>query len=254
MNPAQNITDTPTNHASTSAAPTPAAAAASPIDNDPDGLSTLEAPPPYTPNPSFVSGEATLEHGPPRPFRSNPVPASTVRPGRQTPQAPAHNNLPASQSRSGLLQVLNNTISEFVTQLDNSQRAKPPRRAWSAYPGQQSLNTQSAIAPVQIETSPSSTSARPPPPVNPSSRTSSDFARDFYAAGTGDAAGVPPEFAPPPGPPPRLAQSTSGSGASNQNIGKPTKFPVVGHPLLRDGKLLVYPKNFRCDKCSFLNS
>lgn len=238
MNPPQIGTDTSTS--------TPAAAAASPSTDGSDNLSLLGDPPPYTPNPSFIAGEATLEHGPPRPFQSNSIPAATVRP---TPP-PAQNNLPTSQSRSGLLQVLNHTISDFMTQLDNSQRARPPRRGWSAYPGQQ----QSVVAPVQIETSPSSTSARPPSPVNPSSSPSSSFARDFYAAGTGDAAGIPPEFTPPPGPPPRLALSTSASAVSNQTIGKPTTFPVVGHPLLRDGKLLVYPNNYKCDKCPFLNS
>ncbi|CAG8626703.1 15904_t:CDS:2 [Acaulospora colombiana] len=31
--------------------------------------------------------------------------------------------------------------------------------------------------------------------------------------------------------------------------GKPTADPTPGHPLLRDGKVLVYPKGFQCRKC-----
>ena len=37
------------------------------------------------------------------------------------------------------------------------------------------------------------------------------------------------------------------------NDGRPTTTPTPGHPLLRGGKLLVYPPGFECFKCAFLS-
>ncbi|KDQ54224.1 hypothetical protein JAAARDRAFT_209380 [Jaapia argillacea MUCL 33604] len=109
-------------------------------------------------------------------------------------------------------------------------------------------------------------SLRPPMPV-PSA---SDFARDFYAVGEGpesvarelETSSAPSSptrpsasrYAPPTGaPPPRSSPSTTSraGGASRvEDDGKPTEVPVSGHPLLRDGKVLVYPTGYECWKCN----
>ncbi|KAJ7591377.1 hypothetical protein C8J56DRAFT_935348 [Mycena floridula] len=74
---------------------------------------------------------------------------------------------------------------------------------------------------------------------------SSDFARDFYAAG--EEFVLPPDrpsgqqYAPPPGQPPAPKQPESD--------GKPTAKPVPGHPLMNAGRVLVYPEGFECPKC-----
>ncbi|KAL0946367.1 hypothetical protein HGRIS_012598 [Hohenbuehelia grisea] len=133
-----------------------------------------------------------------------------------------------------------------------------------------------------ITTSPSS----PNPTSTPtSSSAASDFARDFYAAGAGPdnvaltdeneagnraavspSPGPPPPlpdrqpvYAPPPGPPPRPRSasptrsssflSPPGNTGGVPDDGRPTHTPTPGHPLLRDGKLLVYPNGHECDKC-----
>ena len=103
-----------------------------------------------------------------------------------------------------------------------------------------------------------------PAPERPLSQMS-DFAREFYSAGT---ATPPPSvtqqqqqqsqqtrYAPPPGAPPlprRRATSTSsgaGSTAPPASDGRPTTTPTPGHPLLRNGQTLVYPESYLCSKC-----
>ena len=70
-------------------------------------------------------------------------------------------------------------------------------------------------------------------------------------------------YAPPPGPPgpahqplpPRAASTPPRSPPSTvPDDGSPTRTPVPGHPLLRDGKLLVYPRDHLCVKCGFVHS
>ncbi|EPQ56084.1 hypothetical protein GLOTRDRAFT_128042 [Gloeophyllum trabeum ATCC 11539] len=190
----------------------------------PEDLPALpdEPPPAYSSAPDPWRGEATIELGPRRPFQQPPAPAPA-------PAPPAPPGPPQSQ---------------------------PPPGA-SSYPG--SVYRQHTGAP-------------PPPPQHPHTRRRSaaggsahtptpaplsDFARDFYAAGadgggdagTGAAAqpsqgAYQPRYAPPPGPPPR----SPGGGVPDD--GRPTRTPVPGHPLLRDGRLLVYPGGYECHKCA----
>jgi hypothetical protein len=64
-----------------------------------------------------------------------------------------------------------------------------------------------------------------------------------------------PRYAPPPGPPPpsrpRAASTSSGAGstAPPTSDGYPTSTPTPGHPLLRNGRTLVYPESYFCHKC-----
>ncbi|KAF9517122.1 hypothetical protein BS47DRAFT_570625 [Hydnum rufescens UP504] len=52
---------------------------------------------------------------------------------------------------------------------------------------------------------------------------------------------MPGSFPPPPPPP-------SGPGGIPDD-GKPTSMPVPGHPLLNNGRVLIYPPNYMCSKC-----
>ncbi|KAF8633046.1 hypothetical protein AX17_004690 [Amanita inopinata Kibby_2008] len=124
---------------------------------------------------------------------------------------------------------------------------------------------------------------RPTPSLTPShtgrsnssaanTESTSDFAREFYAVGTGEeflnsaemeqsdeAASELRRRASSPPAPPRSTRPGHGPGASTSNINtgnggtvednRPTTKPVPGHPLLRDGKILVYPKDHACSKC-----
>ena len=101
------------------------------------------------------------------------------------------------------------------------------------HPGRSLPNASSTLPPRR--------NAPPPPPRPPHRRTSStsslpsEFARDFYAAGTGDGL-------------------FSNTGMPSREMHEhedrsPTMTPVPGRPLLRDGKLLVYPGGHTCEKC-----
>jgi hypothetical protein len=122
-----------------------------------------------------------------------------------------------------------------------------------------------------------------PPPRHPSSpgalsssglsRQRSAFAAEFYSAGTGEPSPdnamddlyspTPPmtgssslgpsssrRYAPPQNAPPSSA--ASGSAANGiPDDGRPTRIPVPGHPLLNDGRILVYPAGHECLKCAY---
>ncbi|KAJ3504750.1 hypothetical protein NLJ89_g7774 [Agrocybe chaxingu] len=235
-------------------------------DREREMRSVLEEPPPYSITPSVREGETTLELGPSRPFQQAPLPAHLARPPVQSwvPQTPpiqqpmrTGSTTPSLGNRTGsLFRQLSQSLDNVVNNLNsmgsssNSGFTTHPtgQSTWSSYPGHQQHHT-------------------PPPPRQPYSfsppagatteprifcASSSDFARDFYAAGTGDGAPVPPPRPPPSGaprPPPRTDASTAPSNHSVPNDGRPTSHPVIGHPLLKDGKVLVYPKGHECEKC-----
>lgn len=62
-------------------------------------------------------------------------------------------------------------------------------------------------------------------------------------------------YLPPPGRPPTHPSRTESSnrpssvGGSPENNGRPTTIPTPGHPLLREGNLIVYPRGYECSKC-----
>ena len=84
------------------------------------------------------------------------------------------------------------------------------------------------------------------PSQPPRERELSDFARDFYAA----AGGASRTAETPPRRPPLHQPPTQNSIPDD---GKPTRTPVPGHPLLNDGKTLVYPPGYECNKCLSLS-
>ncbi|KXN90351.1 Proline-rich protein HUA1, partial [Leucoagaricus sp. SymC.cos] len=219
----------------------------------------LDEPPPYTPRADPLQGETTVEYGPSRPFQQPPA-------SSRQPQAPASRPIashlqpqPTGSYRRGgrsLWQQLTDQIDQFANELErrtataNTRYVSPQRTdaSWSSYPGRMPDNSTSRP-----------TLPRNVPPLPPRRRsasatslpgTSSDFARDFYAAGTG--AGM---FSESQGGPPtsnNASRSPPTSNPSQQRTTEdrsPTTTPVPGRPLLREGKLLVYPRGHMCEKC-----
>ena len=251
--------------------------------------SDLEEPPPYTPSVSLTSGETSIEVGPSRPFQStqpSPNPprsgASQVSHNRivSSPSFPSHTSslsLPLTRRSTSAVQQLSNSFSDIVNHLNssvntlqnttNNWRAESPRSTapsnnWSSYPGQVAR----ASPPSLSNPTPRDTHDLVPPPQHPQSSlhpplpststhslpsmtSRSDFARDFYAAGSGSGENLVTEtaFSPPAGSPPSTRQTPSTQSVPND--GRPTSQPQPGHPLLKDGNLLVYTKGFECRKC-----
>jgi hypothetical protein len=177
-----------------------------------------EDPPPYTP--TLAAGESTLEHGPSRPGSSG-----WSRIQRRVDTQP-----------TSLLRQLTNSFNNLVNQLDHPQQLQS-QDAWTAYPGQHEASLRPSN-PMH----PRSSSSPPPPVAAPSSsRSSSNFVRDFYVAGTAEGI-IQPDFEPPTGPPRSIPNSAPDDA-------RPTQHPAVGHPLLNDGRVLVFPRGYKCQKC-----
>ena len=246
----------------------------------------LEEPPPYTPSASITSGETTVEIGPARPFQSTPSQPSArngASHGRMVSSV-SQPSLPLHQRSTSAVQQLSDSFIDIFNHLGasvrplqssgNNWRAPSPRAtgpstSWSSYPGQnpqastRNPTSHGHVPPPLPPRHPQSASSLHPPLSTttsthslPSMSTSnSDFARDFYAAGSGSGENLVTEtaFTPPAGPPPSTRQSPAAT-PSVPNDGRPTSQPQPGHPLLKDGNLLVYTKGFECKKCLCLSS
>ncbi|KAK2467176.1 hypothetical protein APHAL10511_000725 [Amanita phalloides] len=165
----------------------------------------------------------------------------------------------------------------------------PPRQTPSAPRLSSNSSGSRDTSPNTISRSTTSTTAR--------SAAVSDFARDFYAAGTADVLirvdsdlssddhhsrnqprvvdgdiSLELRMSSPRSNPRRrnsfdasqiatsslephlqLQPSNSSPSLGTVDDSKPTSIPVPGHPLLRGGKLLVYPKGHTCSKCTSLS-
>ncbi|KAL0065852.1 hypothetical protein AAF712_007155 [Marasmius tenuissimus] len=235
-----------------------------------------EDPPAYTPGPDVHHGEATVEYGPSRPFQPPPSrppqsqgpPQSQQHPGWTTVQNHVRPH-PHAQPPSLLQQITGNLVdrlnnmsvggssynyNRYEGHHGQSAGSQQPPGGWRPPPGPppgqvQAQNTGPPASPAQYQPP-----SHPPP--------SSDFARDFYEAGTGPgslaqsdhrdnpaastASSSPTTYAPPVGPP----QSQGNQPAQQENDGRPTTTPIPGHPLLNKGNLLVFPKGYACRKCN----
>ena len=251
----------------------------------------LEEPPPYTPSASITSGETTVEVGPTRPFQSTQPSLNPPRNGASqvsnrrivsSPPFPSSSSLPLHQRSASAVQQLSNSFTDIVNHLSSSvnnlqnssnnrgatsARSTGPSNNWSSYPGQNSRS----LSPPLSNPTPGHTHDLVPPPQHPQSSlhpsssfststhslpsmtSHSDFARDFYAAGAAGGENLLTEttFAPPAGPPPATRQTPATQSIPND--GRPTSQPRPGHPLLKNGNLLVYTKGFECKKCLCLN-
>jgi hypothetical protein len=271
--PSNLFASSPSNHA-------PSITLSSPPSQSQHGLDStdLEEPPPYTPNASAISGETTVEVGPARPFQSTQPSTNPPRNGAshgRIVSSPSFSLHPSSSSSlpqrsASAVQQLSNSFTDIVNHLSASlqnpndnwrapiPRSTGPSNNWSSYPGQ---NPQ-ALRPLSNPTSRNTHDLAPPPrhPQSfsthslPSMNSHSDFAQDFYAAGSGSGENLVTEStcAPPAGPPPSTRQASATQSVPND--GRPTSQPQPGHPLLKDGNLLVYTKGFECRKCLCLFS
>ncbi|KIK67861.1 hypothetical protein GYMLUDRAFT_796932 [Collybiopsis luxurians FD-317 M1] len=287
-----------------------------------------ELPPAYTPAANSQQGEQTVEYGPTRPFQNSAVMrpptqqhAVTSHPtGLSTTQSYVIRPPPQpSQPQSLWRQITGSLADQLNTLSMGSNYNRYGTLSNTHYTG---YGTSPPVVPslstVPPPLPPRSNPVPPPlPPRNNASQVSprSEFAQDFYAAGTGSSGeledphehppsryvpppGPPPSeapnehppsrYAPPPGPPPSEAPNVhppsryalppglppseapnehppsryapppgppppSGSPPSHATApdddGRPTRTPVPGHPLLNQGRILVYPSGYECEKC-----
>ncbi|KAG5715329.1 hypothetical protein E4T56_gene17189, partial [Termitomyces sp. T112] len=194
-------------------------AASSPSNAAPSDSGALdeELPPAYTLTPDVQHGESTVQYGPQRPFQAAPPPVQLH--SRPTLQSTPTITVQPPHTPS-VLQQIRNTITSAIDDVSTGS-------SWSTYPGR----------PMSGYDVGSSTNAPPLPPRPASTSSVSDFARDFYAAGPGSADTQQPHA------------STSASASTPISSVAPTTTPTPGRVLLRDGKMLVYPKDFLCHKC-----
>ncbi|KAJ3560671.1 hypothetical protein NP233_g10685 [Leucocoprinus birnbaumii] len=230
--------------ASLSTMSTPAANLSPPHD-DP-----LDEPPPYTPRADANQGESTVEFGPRRPFQQAPAPRPAPTP-QSIPPTSYLSPQPTGSSRRGrsLWQQLSEQIDQFAEELERrgtgiNRRMTPQATGgtWSSYPGQANAPTapptQRRVPPLPPRRRTGSTSSLP--------GASTDFARDFYTSGTGEGLLNDAEA----GSSASRARSTRQAAAPPPQADRtPTTTPTAGRPLLREGKLLVYPKGHNCEKC-----
>ncbi|KAF6760854.1 hypothetical protein DFP72DRAFT_881582 [Ephemerocybe angulata] len=202
-----------------------------------------ELPPAYTPSADVRHGETTVEYGPSRPFQP---PVSSHSPTLAPPQQQHRPSQAAGSS-----QRLGSFLNQLAGQLQELTIRPPGSRteshmtgaSSSSYPGrshyappamQRPLSTGSTPPPLPPRQAPGYEQEGPSCPA-PTSATS-DFAREFYAAG----AAIPGEDSQGPTPPPLPAAPV---------VGKPTTAPTPGHPYLHNNQLLVYPRGYECEKC-----
>ncbi|KAG7093620.1 hypothetical protein E1B28_007284 [Marasmius oreades] len=227
---------------------------------------TEDDPPAYTPGPDVHRGEATVELGPGRPFQPPPQQPPQRHPLTQ-PRPPQHPGWSAIQNHvvppSTPPTLLQQITGNLVDRLNNMStggntynynryeypgNSRPPPRP-SGYPPPPgpppSHLAQQNTGPAQQYYS---------PPLNPPP--ASDFARDFYQAGSGpnpqssEGNTAPSRASTTPSGPGVTADPSSGQPPASANDNRPTQTPAPGHPLLNDGKLLVYPAGFTCRKCN----
>ncbi|KAJ7097056.1 hypothetical protein B0H15DRAFT_797789 [Mycena belliarum] len=231
---------------------------------------SVEAPPPYTTRPAVYEGESTLEYGPARPFQTAPPPLPP--PMLHPPGGSGFLPPPMHPQHSGFAPPQHQQQPSLWQQLTGAPSSSGSGSGWAAYPGRPPQQYQ----PPPQQYAPPHQQYAPPPPQQPPPHTHvSEFARDFYAttavppgafsdvsgarAGGAGPAGYPPPpvppplsqtYQPPPGAPPPRGAEGDGAGAAVPDDGRPTSTPIPGHPLLRGGKMLVYPPHYTCAKCN----
>ncbi|KAF8512344.1 hypothetical protein JB92DRAFT_2929033 [Gautieria morchelliformis] len=198
------------------------------LDNIPE-----DAPPAYTPTADPFQGEAAVEFGPHRPFQPAPLPlpvpvptpVPTVIPS-ETPSVVVNAISVPTQSHIRLNHPpppQHPSTARRDTNLDNSHSLPPPRRP---SPSHSRTGSQTGTYLPPLDSPPHSRAqSYSPPPGQPPPRRPDPSARRVSVPGTGVGTSMGPDD------------------------GRPTTTPVPGHPLLKGGKLLVYPQGFECSKC-----
>ncbi|KAI5479143.1 hypothetical protein MNV49_004003 [Pseudohyphozyma bogoriensis] len=183
--------------------------------------SLLAVQPAYEATPTAQAGEQSLEFGPSRPFQPPPGPP------------PRH---PLTQSYTG--------ASSSSSHSQNPHPAGPPPSNLPAplFPFWNGAN----LTPQQTGFTPGTPTAPPNLPPRP-------------GVGGPSSLGQPSQYSPPPHPPPGQSFSpppgpppSNGAQQSQQQQQQgynPTTVPTPGQPLLRGGKILIYPVGHECRKC-----
>ncbi|KIJ30727.1 hypothetical protein M422DRAFT_36439 [Sphaerobolus stellatus SS14] len=178
---------------------------------DMEDIST-EAPPAYTPIADAYRGEEPLEFGPTRPFQPATRPLQSY--GSNNPSVP-----------------------HIAPESTPNRLAPPPRHPSTvARPASLSPSVTSSIQ-----------SMHSPPAVE----------GHRHSASVGPISGQGRSYNPPPGSPPGRSPIQSNPSVPPNpsttgqipNDRRPTTTPTPGHPLLKDGKTLVYPAGYTCSKC-----
>ncbi|KAF8075348.1 hypothetical protein FPV67DRAFT_1728602 [Lyophyllum atratum] len=215
------------------------------------GISSLEfdddLPPPYTPGPNSNLGETTLDYNPHwRPHHTPPpstvsqppvLPASIQgRPPSATIHARPQTALPPhSSSRS---QTLGRQLAEAIASRLSHDPNQGPSRDGPSLRHHLAETIMTHIS-RELERPPTHAPQGPPSSVwrqlaetvvqnwehQPQPRTQADYDGPVYSP------------------------SRPSHAASETRHGYPTRTPTPGHPLLKDGRLLVYPRGYTCAKC-----
>ncbi|KAF9444256.1 hypothetical protein P691DRAFT_736781 [Macrolepiota fuliginosa MF-IS2] len=205
----------------------------------------LESPPPYTPRADPLQGETAVEYGPSGPFQQAPTqssqPRSSVRQVQSTVDERARGDL--ERAADGWAGTSTGTTNQFHISSTSPQSG-------ALYPGQLTDIPSTYIHETSFSTGSTTSSSAHRSPTSPAMTPggSSDFARDFYAAGTGQGLFSESEGHQPP-PPSRQASQNRAPPQRTPEDRRPTTTPVPGRPLLHAGQLLVYPRGYSCDKC-----
>ncbi|KIK95489.1 hypothetical protein PAXRUDRAFT_826974 [Paxillus rubicundulus Ve08.2h10] len=221
-----------------------------------------DLPPAYTPAADPTIGEATIQLGPRRPFQEPP---RHPPPSQYAPSGPESHTQQQSQWHQPLGQSYHpqtqpswqpQSQSGWRPQLQPSQAQWQTRGYPNSYGGQRQggggllgslFDTVRDVVDV--------VSGAHEERVIAAQRANAGA----YAAPHSPSSGMN-LYAPPAGPPPRGPGQTPRSGRRSStpprspppiipDDGTPTRTPVPGHPLLRDGNLIVYPKDHLCVKC-----
>lgn len=233
----------------------------------PTSTGVSDSPPEYTPTADTNRGESTILETP-------------LQPHQTTPNRPLEHRY-LNRRRSGGSQLPNDPQLQSGYTRQHHSRTSFASLSDASQDSTRYVNAARINRPITFPPPHQPSSPRQPSPPPASSTTSlsvlptippddSDFTRDFYAVGDFY------ESSPNDGTPFAFAQlSTTSSYASSASSpsavlsqfsldntpaasettngipddGRPTSKPVLGHPLLRDGKTLVYPSGYQCNKC-----
>ena len=240
------------------------------------GSTPAYSPPPLPPRQNSSTSRLSPHPSPTNPSRTRSPSTGSNSTVRTASTASARSDFArdfyATGEAEGLLNLDSDPPSLRIPEQGNV--GSPPPSSWSTPPGARARRRNS------FDSNQFMTSSSPPPNQRAVSETvlnsatttaRSDFARDFYAAGEADGlvnleseelrnGGLrrPPirrrssfddatPIATSSNAPPSQSQPTR---TTVDDDNRPTTKPTPGHPLLRDGKILVYPKGHTCSKCT----
>jgi hypothetical protein len=219
-----------------------------------NALDDDEPPPAYSMTADQWHGESTVEYGPNHAFQPAPprlqrvqaevnntgdvsYNAPTVGSSRTPLQPPPRHPSISPQITPPVPPARPRMMSDFASAFYESGTGEPAHQATASISGSNGLNngTPSFVPP---------TGAPPSHTMHPS------FS---YAPPPG----APPSTSSWAAPPQQLQSPIASSSIAHEEVpedGRPTRVPIPGHPLLNDGRILVYPAGHECIKCECVPS